>query len=233
MPDMPTAELEQPDIRLVGPFVAHDATSTPVRVDGISIEAVGYCCDVYVDVLDGSYELSKDENFLAAVNAKLREAGYVGPDLGRASMGLQLDSRITLESTREFENFAVERGWNYADGNDALAVNRLLQAIPWNAVVAFRASNGVVYGVPVGCIVEHHAAAHVAQYESMAQSLEQFTLPLFRADHAALVKWLQNHMTWADFGTRVRVMEEPPKIDVQAEYAAAKHKAVRGMSRVG
>ena len=229
MPNIAAPDIELPDIVLVADRCVLDKHGVEYHIQSITLEAVSHCCDVYINVADALYHCD-DETFLANVMALLRESGYVGPDFGRAEMGMQQDDRIALESTDAFQDFALTRGWAYADGNEMLLLNRLLRSIPWKAVVSFRASNGTVYGIPVECIATHHAKANAPRYASLVDSLAQ-TLVLFRTEPTSVTRWLTKHMTWSDFGELVRLMDKPPIMDVQAEYVAAKNLSVRGLPR--
>lgn len=109
------------------PFTDSTGAAWSIRA---SLETSDYCCDLYCQLTrrgQGGQEtplngltFCNDGAFNRAVLARLKELGYAGPDFGHAEMGMQSETTVTLETTREFAEFAHEKfGWTYAEGMQA------------------------------------------------------------------------------------------------------------------
>ena len=219
------------DIALAGPCTARDRAGTVWNITSITVSAQDYCCDVVVHVPHGPYSLCDDEVFLGEVHAALARAGYNGPRLGRAELGMQGDGRIALEASEALQDFAMERGWRYADGTEELICGRLLRTFGWNTVVAFRASNKAVYGVPVEFIARNHAEAHLTKFGgTLSRSLAEGTIPLFQSNPDAIVQWLEQ-MPFSLVEPLIRELEGPPEVDLRKEFELATRKTVRGLKQ--
>lgn len=114
------------DIQLSGPFKATDGAGRAHDIKAIRIFDEGYgVIDVYVDftaAIDASAH--KDKKLVAAILARLRSLGYVGPDFGHGDPGLQDKKLIVLEAPEEFNSFAASKGWKdlaaeFDEGDDA------------------------------------------------------------------------------------------------------------------
>lgn len=111
-------------IRLSGPFVITDSLGREWRCDGIRIFDEGYSIiDVYVDFAESTEDLALDEDpsVMRQIGARLRDLGYVGPELSHGDPGLQDDRLIVLEAPEAFSSFAAAKGWrnlaeDYAEG---------------------------------------------------------------------------------------------------------------------
>lgn len=73
------------------------------------------------------------------------------------------------------------------------------------------ASDGSVWGVPVGMIAVHRAAHYASEFGGDVQrSLAEDTLPLFAANSYEIEDWAVNQMNWSDFrGHHVKIAEAP------------------------
>ena len=202
----------------------NDEEAPQVVVQRIELDAVSYCCDVRVHISHGHAELCDNATFLQGVNAALTAAGYSGSRLGRAELGMQEDDCIVLESPRDFERFAMTRGWQYPDGYDSWEASSLIQSIPFSAEVAFTASNGAVYGVSVAFVAENHAKRHAATAGGVAAALRTLTLPALKQRPAVVVDWVRE-MAWEDVEPMLRQLKPSPALDLQQEYHRAALKA--------
>jgi hypothetical protein len=101
------------DIQLSGPFKATDGAGRSHDIKGIRIFDEGYgIIDVYVDfaaAIDNT--LYQDKTLVGQILARLRSAGYVGPDFGHGDLGLQDRKLIVLEAPEAFNAFAASKGW--------------------------------------------------------------------------------------------------------------------------
>lgn len=101
------------DIAICGGFKALDTSGKEHSIKGIRIYDEGYgVIDVFVDFLApmeaGTY---KDSVLIQQILAKLRSAGYSGPDFGATDPTLQERKMIVLEAPEEFCAFAASKGW--------------------------------------------------------------------------------------------------------------------------
>ena len=101
------------DIAICGSFKALDGNGKEHSIKGIRIYDEGYgVIDVFVDFIApmeaGSY---KDAILIQQILAKLRSAGYNGPDFGATDPALQERKMIVLEAPEEFCAFAASKGW--------------------------------------------------------------------------------------------------------------------------
>ena len=217
---------DRENIRLVGAFEAPDTRAGAWRVTGIYVERESYVPDVYVELdrawpglEDGGAELYEDPEFLGAVMAQLRAAGYEGEDFGRAELGAQSTYQVVLEPNRSFERFAMSKGWRYADGLDEYELSAALSDAKLRSLITFRARDGSRWGLPLCLVAERHARQHAAANGvTPARSLVDVTVPLLRATPAAAVKWADEHLTAEELKTHLRLLESAPELDLHAEW---------------
>lgn len=111
-----------------------------VQVVSGYIEQRSYLPDVYVQLrqpMQGPH-LAADPVFLRALNERLAELGYEGPELDRAEWGMQEDTCVVLEPVNEFRPFAKSKGWLDARETRGPALPRL--STPQTEVLAFEHS---------------------------------------------------------------------------------------------
>jgi len=104
------------------------------------IEQRSYLPDVYVQLrqpMQGPH-LAADPVFLRALNEHLAALGYEGPELDRAEWGMQEDTCVVLEPSKEFRSFAKSKGWLDASEPRSPVLPRL--GTPQTEVLAFEQS---------------------------------------------------------------------------------------------
>lgn len=210
-------------IQLWGSFVAHDDEGNEVPVQRIEIDAQSYCCDVHV-VLEHRHEsnlrLAEDASFLAAVHQALLAAGYPGREFGRAEWGLQSSHCIVLESTEEFQRWAMSKGWRYEKGQDAWDAQALMHQLPPNAHVAFKARDGSLRGIPLWWLVQRRIEALASAHGSATAALRDSILPQLRKDPLAAAQWARE-LPWEQVEPMVRVLEEPAATALAEDFSRA------------
>lgn len=213
----------QDTIAITGPFTARDSKGNPWEVSGITIERQGYIADVSVHIAeDMENSLWDDEAFIESVMGELKRAGYQGGPFGRAEMGMQSDSCVMLEPCPEFADFAIGKGWAYAEGMDEFYASRLLAKVSSRDRLMFESSDGTVYGLSMEFVVEHHArhGAH-AFAGSVSRSLAERTIPLFTARPTEAREWAETHMAWNDVEGRLCVVKRAPEVSMEQEWKRA------------
>lgn len=101
-----------------GEFVIARGVEVGARDGTVVIERVwmdldSECCDLVLDLADDGrahgVALVQDDAFMQGVYRALFDMGYSGAAPGRASMGLQQTLQVTLESSRQLEQWVRER----------------------------------------------------------------------------------------------------------------------------
>lgn len=78
--------------------------------------------------------------------------------------------------------------------------------------------DGTVWGVPVDVIADDRAGAYCDEFDGdRDRSLNEDTLPLFKADPYEIIDWAANNMNWDDVKSYARIVADhmPPAVDYQ------------------
>lgn len=80
----------------------------------------GYAPDLTIDFKQVTFDdldrhPCEDGVFINSVNLYLKNAGYKGPKIDRAELGMQSKSRVVLEGGRQFKEWLTTLGWKDLD----------------------------------------------------------------------------------------------------------------------
>lgn len=217
--------VDQQTIVLSGPFVAQVSSDLQVCVGQISISAKSHIPDVAVKIdwtatLRASpkvhedqihdFELYDSEAFIGAVMSRLAEVGYAGPPFGRAELGMQGRNQVTLEPGDEFGEFAIGKGWQYAEGLDEYRANQIAREVNWSSKLEFQSADGTQFSIRLEPLIQEHSRQHQRQFGGLrAEILRDVSLPMFRDSHETAIQWLRDTAEWDRIGRMVEVDDRP------------------------
>lgn len=107
-------DTEDHSIPLSGPFEVVDSLGRTWQVKGIRIYDEGYSIiDVYVDFAEPVEDepLCEDAAVMRQILARLRNAGYDGPEFDPSQPAMHDDTSMVLEAPEAFIAFAIGKGW--------------------------------------------------------------------------------------------------------------------------
>lgn len=206
-------------IILSGPFSVKGAKGLSIPVTHISIDAVSHVLDVYVHIdldrlrqtsgLSGiDHGLELDDVFIGGVIDRLRGIGYQGEEFGRAELGMQESGCIVLEPGNDFGDFALSKGWAYADGHEAYRCNQIMRDMDWGNKLKFDGSDGTSFSIRLSPLIQEHSEwiqkKHGGERDAI---LREVSIPLFldksKTEDALL--WLREEADWINVTRFVKI----------------------------
>lgn len=220
-PDSDNTDIKK--IVLCGPCAIQNKDGVSVAIESIYINSTGYIPDVYVALdpiaLDATendedlpLNLYDDNTFIDAVMGRLRDAGYRGPKFDRAELGMQTDGCIALEPPDEFNEFALSKGWLYADGLEALRCNKIIGSVDWKSKLEFASEDGTKFSIRLSPLIEMHSVSYKTEFGGDRDTiLADISIPLFRDTPDQALKWILEKADWDEVRDLIDIeLRQPP-----------------------